>query len=82
MGLRIPDEAAAHPSSSAFMTFSQGLRTCIGKVMTVMQFKMIMVRMVSGFDFQLVVEEKEEKEELKFVSPSPMLRLEGGRFEV
>ncbi|KAK5661047.1 hypothetical protein OQA88_12426 [Cercophora sp. LCS_1] len=37
------DGEAAHPS--AFMTFSQGTRTCIGKVVAVMQFKLIMVEM-------------------------------------
>lgn len=42
---------AAHPS--VFMSFSRGPRICIGKAMAMMQFKVIMVEMVSRFDFQL-----------------------------
>lgn len=63
--------SAAH--ASAFMTFSQGPRMCIGKVVTVMQFKVIMVEMVSQFDFELA-----GSGELAFVNPSPILRLKGG----
>ena len=65
------DGEAANPS--ALGTFSQGPRTCIGKVMTVMQFKVIMVEMVSRFDFQMA-----QEGELQFVNPSPVLRPRGG----
>lgn len=70
-------EAAQNPAA-AFMTFSQGPRMCIGKVVTVMQFKVIMMEMVSRFYFELA-----ERRELEFVNPSPILRLKGGlRFKV
>jgi len=62
---------AAH--ASAFMTFSQGPRMCIGKVVTVMQFKVILAEMVSRFDFELT-----GSGALAFVNPSPILRLKGG----
>ncbi|KAM7205465.1 putative cytochrome p450 protein [Naviculisporaceae sp. PSN 640] len=67
---RLTGDAA---TPSAFGTFSQGVRMCIGKVMTVLQFKVLMVEMVSRYDFQMA-----ESGDLRFVNPSPVLRLNGG----
>lgn len=57
----------------AFAAFMQGPRMCIGKVMTVIEFKAIIIEMLSKFDFEAVSTGK-----LELVNPSPLLRPKGG----
>ena len=66
---RLEGEAA---TASSFMAFSQGPRVYIGKVVTVIQVKVVLVEMVKGYEFELV------EEEMKFLIPSPILRVKGG----
>jgi cytochrome P450 len=67
---RLEGEAA---DAHAFAAFMQGPRTCIGKVMTVIEFKVILIEMVSKFDFEIM-----ETGEVELVNPSPLLRPKGG----
>jgi cytochrome P450 len=61
----------------AFATFPLGPRVCIGKAMTLLEFKMIFVELVSKFDIQAVVEGAKVGN-IEYINPSPLLRPEGG----
>ncbi|KAK0732281.1 cytochrome P450 [Lasiosphaeris hirsuta] len=60
----------------AFSAFSHGPRVCIGKAMTMLEFKLILVELVVGFDLEAVGDAK--MSEIKLINPSPLLRPEGG----
>ncbi|KAK0649244.1 cytochrome p450 monooxygenase [Cercophora newfieldiana] len=57
----------------AFAAFFQGPRQCIGRVFSMMEFKIILVEILSKFQFDAV-----ETEEIVLVNPSPLLRPSGG----
>ncbi|OIW30733.1 cytochrome P450 [Coniochaeta ligniaria NRRL 30616] len=57
----------------AFAAFSQGPRICIGRVFTMIEFKAIMVEIVSKFRF-----EKVGKGDIELINPSVLLRPRGG----
>jgi cytochrome P450 len=61
----------------AFATFSLGPRVCIGKAMTMLEFKIILVELVCRFDFEGLVAGA-KLSEIKLINPSPLLRPEGG----
>jgi len=58
----------------AYTAFSQGARICIGKAMTMLEFKIILIELVSRFEFEAV----DKVGEMKLVNPSTLLRPEGG----
>ncbi|KAK3354034.1 cytochrome P450 [Lasiosphaeria hispida] len=60
----------------AFTAFSLGPRVCIGKAMTMLEFKIILIELVSGFDLEAVGDAR--MSEIKLINPSPLLRPEGG----
>ncbi|KAK0641982.1 cytochrome P450 [Cercophora newfieldiana] len=60
----------------AFMAFSQGPRVCIGKAMFMLEFKIILMELVSNFDFEALGTAK--MEDIKLINPSALLRPEGG----
>ncbi|KAK0620915.1 cytochrome P450 [Immersiella caudata] len=64
------------PDSWALMTFSQGLRVSISKAMFMLEFKVILIELVSKFDFEAVSPVK--MNEIKLINPSALLRPEGG----
>ncbi|KAK4445625.1 cytochrome P450 4F5 [Podospora aff. communis PSN243] len=68
------DGEAADPW--AFMTFSQGPRVCIGKAMFMLEFKVILVELVSKFHFDAV--DHMRMEDIKLINPSALLRPDGG----
>jgi cytochrome P450 len=57
----------------AFAAFSQGPRICIGRAFTVIEFKAIMIELVSKFRFEKVGEG-----EIELINPSVLLRPRGG----
>ncbi|KAK0619145.1 cytochrome P450 [Immersiella caudata] len=61
----------------AFAAFSSGPRVCIGKAMTMLEFKIILMELVEGFDMEAVGAVK-NMSEIKLINPSPLLRPEGG----
>ncbi|KAL2019390.1 hypothetical protein VTK56DRAFT_9681 [Thermocarpiscus australiensis] len=61
----------------AFATFALGPRVCIGKAMTMLEFKIILVELVSKFDIEGVVPHAKVGN-IKYINPSPLLRPEGG----
>jgi len=67
---RLSGEAA---DTYAFAAFSQGPRICIGRAFTFIEFKAIMIEIVSKFKFEKVGEG-----EVEVVNPSVVLRPRGG----
>jgi cytochrome P450 len=57
----------------AFAAFSQGPRICIGRVFTMIEFKTIMIEVVSKYRF-----EKVGKGDIELINPSVLLRPRGG----
>ena len=57
----------------AFAAFSQGPRICIGRQFTVLEFKSIIIELVSKFRFEKVGEG-----EVELINPSVLLRPKGG----
>ena len=70
---RLKGEAA---DTVAFSAFLQGPRSCIGKAMSMLEFKAILVEIVSRFEFELVGHKAGEK--VAVLNPSPLLRPKGG----
>jgi cytochrome P450 len=70
---RLEGEAA---NPQAFAAFMQGPRVCIGKAMTMIELKVILVELVSKFRFEAI--EQVETQEIQLVSPSALLRPKGG----
>jgi cytochrome P450 len=68
-------EEAADPA--AFASFGLGPRVCIGRAMTMLEFKIILVELVSRFDLEAVVPGATIAN-IKYLNPSPLLRPEGG----
>ena len=64
--------------SGAFMAFSQGPRVCIGKAMTMLEFKVILMELVTSFDFEAVGDTVVKMKDIKLINPSALLRPEGG----
>ncbi|TDZ67987.1 Cytochrome P450 monooxygenase FUM15 [Colletotrichum trifolii] len=58
----------------AMSAFLYGPRGCIGRVFAMLEMKMLMAHVLSSFEFEPVVEEKD----IKLVNPSPALRIQGG----
>ncbi|KAL2200646.1 cytochrome P450 [Corynascus similis CBS 632.67] len=61
----------------AFATFALGPRVCIGKAMTMLEFKIILVELVSKFDIEGLVPNTKVCT-IKHLNPSVLLRPEGG----
>jgi cytochrome P450 len=57
----------------AFAAFFQGPRQCIGRVFSTIEFKIILVEILSKFQFESVSTEK-----IVLINPSPLLRPSGG----
>ncbi|KAH8907658.1 cytochrome P450 [Coniochaeta sp. PMI_546] len=57
----------------AFAAFSQGPRICIGRVFTMIEFKAIIIELVSKFRFEKITEG-----EIELINPSVLLRPRGG----
>jgi len=57
----------------AYTAFGQGPRICIGRALTMMEFKIILIELVSRFEFEAV-----GGGEMKLINPSVLLRPEGG----
>lgn len=57
----------------AFAAFTQGPRSCIGKRMAMLEFKIILVDTVSKFEF-----EEAHTGDIEILNPSPLLRIKGG----
>ena len=57
----------------AFSPFSQGPRQCLGRVWSGLEFKMIMIEILSKFSFASM-----ETDEVILINPSPILRPKGG----
>lgn len=57
----------------AFAAFSQGPRICIGRVFTMIEFKAIMIELVSKFRFETV-----GRGGIELINPSVLLRPRGG----
>jgi cytochrome P450 len=70
---RLEGEAA---DPQAFAAFGQGPRVCVGKIMSLIEFKIIMIELVSKFEFEAL--ENIETEAIELVNPSPLLRPKGG----
>lgn len=60
----------------AFSAFSHGPRICIGRTLSMLEFKIILIELVSTFDFEGISNTKAS--EMKLINPSPMLRPDGG----
>lgn len=60
----------------AFAAFSHGPRICIGKAMSVLEFKLIVMELVSKFEFESL--DGKTAEQMRLINPSPMLRPDGG----
>ncbi|KXX74106.1 Cytochrome P450 4F5 [Madurella mycetomatis] len=60
----------------AFSAFSHGPRICIGRTLSMLEFKIILIELVSTFDFEGIGNTKGS--EMKLINPSPMLRPDGG----
>jgi len=60
----------------AFAAFSHGVRICIGRVFSMLEFKLILAEVVPRFRFVDV--DGRAAREIKLVNPSPMLRPDGG----
>ncbi|GAB1316901.1 Cytochrome P450 monooxygenase FUM15 [Madurella fahalii] len=60
----------------AFAAFSHGPRVCIGKTLSMLEFKIILVELVSTFEFEAI--DNIKASEIKLINPSPMLRPDGG----
>ncbi len=60
----------------AFAAFSHGPRICIGRAFSMLEFKIILIELVSKFRFEAV--DPRMAHEIKLVNPSPMLRPDGG----
>ena len=60
----------------AFAAFSHGPRVCIGKAMSILEFKIILIELVSRFEFESLDDRKAS--EMRLVNPSPMLRPDRG----
>ncbi len=59
----------------AFAAFSQGPRVCIGKMLTMMEFKLVLLEIVSKFEFEAL---GDVGGNIELVNPSPLLRPKGG----
>ncbi|KAK3312699.1 cytochrome P450 [Apodospora peruviana] len=70
------DESPAASDPWAFAAFSHGPRICIGKALSMLEFKIILIELVSKFEFVDV--EGRKSSEIKLINPSPMLRPDGG----
>ena len=70
---RLEGEAA---DAIAFSAFLHGPRSCIGKAMSLLEFKTILIEIASRFEFELVDHRPGERVEV--LNPSPLLRPEGG----
>jgi cytochrome P450 len=57
----------------AFAAFLHGPRQCIGRVFSMIEFKIIVIEIVSKFRFEAV-----ETEKIVLINPSPLLRPKGG----
>lgn len=71
-----PGSEAAHPW--AFAAFSHGPRICIGRAFSMLEFKILLIEVVSRFRFCRVEGDERMAHEIKLVNPSPMLRPDGG----
>ncbi|KAK3339643.1 cytochrome P450 [Lasiosphaeria hispida] len=60
----------------AFSAFSHGPRVCIGQALSMLEFKIILIELVSTFDFEGIDDTRAN--EIKLINPSPMLRPDGG----
>ena len=67
---RLDGESA---DSHAYAAFMQGPRMCIGKVMTVVEFKAILIEVLSKFEFEVI-----DTGKVELLNPSPLLRPKGG----
>lgn len=65
------DRADISPNSLA--SFLQGPRVCIGRLFGMLEFKTLVIEMISKFRFEAVV-----KGEIVLVNPGPLLRPKGG----
>jgi len=65
---------AADPWASTAL--SQGPRVCIGKAVTMLEFKVILIELVANFDFEALGSTKTD--EIKLINPSVVLRPDGG----
>jgi cytochrome P450 len=68
------DDEAADPW--AFMTFSQGPRVCVGNAMFMLEYKVILIQLVSNFNLDATGHAR--MEEINVINPSALLRPEGG----
>jgi cytochrome P450 len=57
----------------AFAAFSQGPRQCLGKVWSALEFKIILIEVLSKFRFTAI-----ETENVLLLNPSPLLRPKDG----
>ena len=60
----------------AFSPFLHGPHACIGRAMSMLEFKAILVEVVSRFDFELL--DHKVGEPVPVLNPSPVLRPKGG----
>ncbi|KAK0726090.1 cytochrome p450 monooxygenase [Lasiosphaeris hirsuta] len=71
-----PGSEAADPW--AFAAFSHGPRICIGRAFSMLEFKVLLIELVSRFRFDGLGRNGRMAHEIKLVNPSPMLRPDGG----
>ncbi|KAK4209399.1 cytochrome P450 4F5 [Rhypophila decipiens] len=64
--------------SWAFTAFGHGPRGCIGKAFSMLEFKILLIELVSRFRFARVEGDNRLVSEIEVVNPSPMLRPLGG----
>lgn len=57
----------------AFAAFLHGPRQCIGRVFSMLEFKIILIEIISKFSFDSL-----ETDEVVLINPSPLLRPKGG----
>ena len=60
----------------AFAAFMQGPRVCIGKAMTMIELKVILIELVSKFRFEPIGQVKAQ--DIELLNPSALLRPKGG----
>jgi len=72
----VPGSEAADPW--AFAAFSHGPRVCIGRAFAMLEYKILLIELVSRFRFNRVDGDDRMAHEIKLVNPSPMLRADGG----
>ncbi|KAK1753620.1 cytochrome P450 [Echria macrotheca] len=67
----VPSDRDVH----AFAAFSQGPRQCIGRVFSMLEFKILIIEMAARFQFEQF---GTEGDKIQLVNPSPLLRPKGG----